>query len=66
MRACFLGQSVTALGFGVATLQTPPLVLDEETGKPLQEHADTPAQADDKRPAGHYDLAPLRARIRPL
>lgn len=25
MRACFLGQNVTALGFGVAMLQTPPL-----------------------------------------
>lgn len=24
MRACFLGQNVTALGFGVAMLQTPP------------------------------------------
>ncbi len=25
MRACFLGQSVCALGYGVAMLQTPPL-----------------------------------------
>ena|SRR5438105_2560311 len=28
MRACFLGQNICALGFGVATLQTPPLVMD--------------------------------------
>jgi len=31
MRACFLGQNVCALGFGVATLQTPPLMPDEAT-----------------------------------
>lgn len=35
MRACFLGQNICALGYGVATLQTPP----------LQESA---AEADDK------------------
>lgn len=29
MRACFLGQNICALGFGVATLQTPPRVMDE-------------------------------------
>jgi hypothetical protein len=34
MRACFLGQNICALGFGVATLQTPPLLVDEQTGKP--------------------------------
>jgi hypothetical protein len=28
MRACFLGQNICALGFGVATLQAPPLVMD--------------------------------------
>jgi hypothetical protein len=26
MRACFLGQNVCALGFGVATLQIPPMM----------------------------------------
>lgn len=31
MRACFLGQNVCALGFGVATLQTPPLITDDES-----------------------------------
>jgi hypothetical protein len=34
MRACFLGQNVCARGFGMATLQTGPLELDEETGQP--------------------------------
>ena len=28
MRACFLGQNICALGFGVATLQTPPLMCE--------------------------------------
>ena len=28
MRACFLGQNVTALGFGVAMLQTPPMAAE--------------------------------------
>lgn len=28
MRACFLGQNVCALGFGVATLQTPPMMTE--------------------------------------
>jgi hypothetical protein len=35
MRACFLGQNICALGFGVATLQTPPLPIHERTEKPL-------------------------------
>ena len=28
MRACFLGQNICNLGYGVATLQAPPLVMD--------------------------------------
>jgi hypothetical protein len=28
MRACFLGQNICSLGFGIATLQAPPLVMD--------------------------------------
>lgn len=42
MRACFLGQNICALGFGVAMLQTPPLLRDEETGKPEHPVADNP------------------------
>ena len=66
MRACFLGQGVSALGFGVATLQATPLVMDEETGKPVQDHTDRPSRA--ARPAladGSEPPAPL-VGIRPL
>jgi hypothetical protein len=43
MRACFLGQNICALGFGVATLQAPPLVMDEPADEtpaasPVSEH----------------------------
>jgi hypothetical protein len=34
MRACFLGQNVCALGFGVATLQTPPLIHEPNAPEP--------------------------------
>jgi hypothetical protein len=34
MRACFLGQNICALGYGVATLQAPPLVMDEPVKEP--------------------------------
>ena len=37
MRACFLGQNVCALGFGVAMVQTPPLD---------QSSVDQPLEAD--------------------
>jgi uncharacterized membrane protein len=40
MRACFLGQNICALGFGVATLQAPPLVMDE----PAEETPASPAK----------------------
>ena len=62
MRACFLGQNVCALGFGVATLQTPPLVVDEETGKPAVLRPD---QDDQPRP-GRTDPPPPRPRARRL
>ena len=32
MRACFLGQNICNLGYGVATLQAPRLVMDEPAG----------------------------------
>ena len=35
MRACFLGQNICALGFGVATLQAPPLVMDRARLEPV-------------------------------
>jgi len=33
MRACFLGQNICNLGYGVATLQAPRLEMDEPAGK---------------------------------
>ncbi len=52
MRACFLGQNICALGFGVATLQMTPVLmddpLDEETGKPVE--PDTNKPVDQKGP----------------
>lgn len=46
MRACFLGQNVTALGFGVAMLQTPPLPEPEPPEDPVKDAADNPAPAE--------------------
>jgi len=44
MRACFLGQNVCALGYGVATLQAPPLVMDVPAEEPIEAPpADVPA-----------------------
>jgi hypothetical protein len=48
MRACFLGQNVTALGFGVAMLQTQPLPDPEPAENPVKDASDpqpTPAAA---------------------
>ena len=43
MRACFLGQNVTALGFGVAMLQTPPLPEPEPPENPGKDAGDEPS-----------------------
>jgi hypothetical protein len=54
MRAGFLGQNICSLGFGIATLQAPPLVMDEPAREPLMpppvnEPVQEPAaQADEK------------------
>lgn len=45
MRACFLGQNVTALGFGVAMLQTPPLPEPEKPENPVRDAGDEPPAA---------------------
>lgn len=50
MRACFLGQNVTVLGFGVALLQTPPLPEPELPENPVQEAADAPQGPEDRKP----------------
>lgn len=45
MRACFLGQNVCSLGYGVATLQAPRLVMDAPARKPVD--AENPANPND-------------------
>ena len=42
MRACFLEQNICEQGFGVAPLQTPAMLVDGETGKPIAPDANRP------------------------
>ena len=44
MRACFLGQNICNLGYGVAILQAPRLVMDEPAPAPAE--ADRSVGAD--------------------
>jgi hypothetical protein len=39
MRACFLGQNICGLGFGIATLHTPPLVMDHPAPESVESGA---------------------------
>ena len=64
MRACFLGQNTCALGFGVATLQTPPLVLEE--AQPQGETESKPPQAVDNNKAPRTLMPRLTLRLRHL
>jgi hypothetical protein len=62
MRACFLGQNVCALGFGVATLQIPP-VMSEPNGREPYTAAGfaadvTPARAGHDISTRHVTEAP--------
>jgi hypothetical protein len=36
MRACFLGQNICNLGYGVASLQAPPLLMDQPVRPPSE------------------------------
>jgi hypothetical protein len=50
MRAGFLGQNICALGFGIATLQAPRLVMDEPVQEPLTPPpANEPVQPADQK-----------------
>jgi hypothetical protein len=52
MRACFLGQNVTALGYGVAMLQTPPLAAEPlENQWQGQPEPERPLKTDDAHKA---------------
>jgi hypothetical protein len=50
MRACFLGQNVTALGFGVAMLQTVPLPEPEPPENPARDPENPARDAADEPP----------------
>jgi hypothetical protein len=71
MRACFLGQNVCALGFGVAIVQSPPL---EQPWERLYELSETqPLEADSAGTPPHAEnpmqnrmVRELRRRIVPL
>jgi hypothetical protein len=41
MRACFLGQNICALGFGVAMVQSPPL---DEAAVPAEDKTENPRE----------------------
>jgi len=58
MRAGFLGQSICSLGFGIATLQAPRLVMDEpvrESSKPVDEPLEEQASRTGQQRAGEKD-----------
>jgi hypothetical protein len=61
MRACFLGQNVFALGFGVAALQAPPLIMD----KPVDPAADQNVTAPPSEPVANPQRL-IRHRPRPV
>ena len=48
MRAGFLGQSICSLGFGIATLQAPRLVMDQPTDDPLTPPGEKAHREDEK------------------
>lgn len=56
MRACFLGQNICALGFGVATLQMTPVLVDEDTGEPAR--LDAPDKPVDQTGTSRPDRPP--------
>lgn len=58
MRACFLGQNVCALGYGVAMVQTPPLTPEQKPDSV------TPAQPGPLQPGiDSKDMPPLPNRM---
>ena len=50
MRACFLGQNICGLGFGIATLRTPALVMDQ----PVPESPPQPDPAEGALTVGQH------------
>ena len=68
MRACFLGRNVCALGYGVATLQTPPLHESQldENGRPLPPPPYPLIAPADGHEYGRPHFYPLAHPLRPL
>jgi hypothetical protein len=65
MRACFLGQNVCALGFGVAMVQTQPCEPEQPVDQPLEaEGGGTPPH--DENPMPNPMVRELRRRLLPL
>jgi hypothetical protein len=61
MRACFLGQNVCALGFGVAMVQSPRLEQPWEQIEPIQ-----PLETRDAGTPPHAESPPQNRMVREL
>jgi hypothetical protein len=59
MRACFLGQNICNLGYGVAILQAPRLVMDEPVRPPSERELNV-------SPAGDMGVAEALIGSRPV
>jgi hypothetical protein len=59
MRASFLGQNVCALGFGIATLQAPRLVMDQ----PAEEEPRTPSGEESGKVDEKSNLTPSTSAV---
>jgi hypothetical protein len=62
MRACFLGQNVTALGFGVAMLQTPPMAAEPPLENQWRSHPQAEPQPKADAPSAASKSAASRER----
>jgi len=58
MRAGFLGQNICALGFGIATLQAPRLVMDHPIEEPPQ-----PPSSDESRKLEDENISPALSSV---
>jgi hypothetical protein len=66
MRACFLGQNVTALGFGVAMLQTPPMVAEPPLENHWRSHSEPERDLKADDAPQHAPEPPPRLKVEPL
>lgn len=66
MRACFLGQNVCALGFGVAMVHSLPVEQAHEPGNQPWEAQIGPPPAQGENPSENRMVRELQRRIMPL